>query len=273
MDFEPLNSEHAVQTVVFTLIFDRPFEPSTVEGLRSRKDLLADLPAVQLPETFALEMAAGSQLPVPRRLQGAQLSHLRPDGTPAWALRLVGNELAVECTRYTRWEKVWGTAHKYLQSGLDVAASEKAPRNLLIVGQTFVDAFVANQEDYDLGSLLKHSPRVAEMIFSAGPTWHNHVGWFEWTEAFGVRSPCLNQLNVDTARIPESAGRGQLRVNISHNQELRLQKPVLIEEGKAQISRLMDALHTNNKKLIKGLLTDKAAVRIGLEDQNVATSS
>lgn len=269
MDFDPVNSEHAIQTVGFILLFDGPFQSETIQALRSREDLLADLPAVQTPEAVQLEVGPS---PTTRRVQGIQLSHLRPDGTPAWALRLFGNELAVECTRYTRWDRVWAAAQKYLQAGLQVAAHGADPRKLLVIGQVFIDAFLANREDYDLGNLLKRGPFVAEKVFSAGPTWHNHVGWFEWSEAYGLRSPCLNQLNIDALRPQEPSNKG-LRINISHNQEVRLQKPVPIEEGKSELDRLMNTLHMNNKKMVNGLLTPQMAARIGLEDRNVATSS
>jgi uncharacterized protein (TIGR04255 family) len=271
MHFDPLNRDHAVQIVVFTLLFDGAFQPTTLQALRSVKELLIDLPAVQAPEVFEVE-ATISGAPTLRRVQGTQLSHLRPDGTPAWSVRLIGNQLAVECTRYTRWEKVWGVAHKYLQVCLRMLSAEGESRKLLVVGQNFVDAFLANQEDFDVGTLLKRGPMIAEKIFSAGPTWHSHVGWFERSDAYGVRIPCLNQLNLDAIR-SQDGPTPTLKITIAHNQELRLQQSVPIEEGDNELDGLMTTLHMHNKRVLKELLTAQMAARIGLEDSDVATPS
>jgi hypothetical protein len=115
MDFDPLNSEHAIQSVAFTVAFDGMLSPGAIHDLRSRTEIIAELPAVQAPQGFEFNMggAPTGGGPIQRRMiAGVQLSHLRPDGTPAWALRMMGNELSVECTRYTRWDKVWGTASR-----------------------------------------------------------------------------------------------------------------------------------------------------------------
>src|SRR5216684_499762 len=99
MDFQPINSDHAVQSAAFTIAFDGLIPLSAIQGLRGRKELIADLPAVQSPEGLEINVAGPALPPVQRRISGIQLSHLRPDGTPAWALRLMAQELAVECTR------------------------------------------------------------------------------------------------------------------------------------------------------------------------------
>jgi len=179
MDFKPINGEHSVQSAVFAVVFDGAIHPSAVQNLQTRSDLLRDLPALQQPQAIEMVVTAGAG-PVSRALTGVQLSHLRPDGSAAWALRLVGNELGVECTRYTRWATVWKAAQRYLTAGLEAVGTHKEnTRKVAVLGHNVLDVFVAVADPYNLSTLLKPSNLVASRIFVAGSAWHNHVGWFE----------------------------------------------------------------------------------------------
>ena len=104
-DFVPFNSEHAVVAAAFTIVLDGEVSPSVVQDLRARKDLSTELPAFHTPEFFEFSPGSGTKF-LPR--SAVQLSHLRPDGTPAWLLRLLGRQLSVECTRYSRWRRLGG---------------------------------------------------------------------------------------------------------------------------------------------------------------------
>lgn len=261
MDFQPCNSDHAIQSATFTLTFATFLPAAGVNVLRSRADIVAELPAIQAPQGVALNLAPASTLggvPLQRRIPGVQLSHLRPDGTPAWALRMMGPELAVECNRYTRWDRVWDTASRYIGAGLEAARSiEKAPR-VAVIAHNIVDLFIAGSEKYDLSTLMKKSDLVASNIFSSGSNWHNHLGWFmpKAEENYGW----LNQLNIDGIKLPS----GQYAVQFSHNQELRFTNAIEITEAEGLLTHRMNALHLNNKKVLSELLTEQMIIKIGL---------
>jgi uncharacterized protein (TIGR04255 family) len=265
MDFKPINGEHSVQAATFTVAFDGSIHASAVQYLQSQKELLQDLPAVQQPQVLEMTMAGSN--PVPRRVGGIQMSHLRPDGTAAWQLRLIGNELSVECTRYTRWHHVWNAARQYLIAGLE-AAKVRAPRNVAIIGHHVVDVFVARTDSYDISTLLKSSDLVAPKIFRAGPTWHNHLGWFEPIDE--PEKAWLIQVNIDAVRNQEGplSSQKQLRVQIVHNQELRFTSPIAIEQAEGELDVQMNKLHSKNKSILGALLTVKMAKQIGLESKN-----
>lgn len=253
MDFRPLNSDHAVQTASFNFLLDGIVPPEAAQALRYRKELLAELPAVQNPEV--LELTPGGVTKA-QRIGGIQLSHLRPDGTPSWALRIVGNEVSVECSRYTRWDRVWESASRYLSAGLE--AAQQAKRQVMVVGLTVADTFIANREPYDLRTLLREGPNLADRVFRAGPTWHNHIGWFGQSASLKPGSYWLNQLNIDAARISD-----ELRINIAHNQELRQDQPSPIDL--AQLPNLFRELHLHNKEVLFELLRPEMAQQIGLK--------
>jgi uncharacterized protein (TIGR04255 family) len=261
MDFQPINTDHSVQSATFKIGMDGAIPASVIQTLSGQKELLADLPAVQRPEGFELNMTGSA--PVPRRLTGIQFSHLRPDGSPAWALRLIGNELAVDCTRYTRWDKVWEAAERYLQIGLRAIAAPEGKRKVAIIGQNFVDAFVANRANYSLSHLLKPGDLLSSRVFSSGNTWHSHVGWLEPAPEQGII--WLNQVNVDgLGMVGPTSVDVHWRVQITHNQELRYSAQVSIEEASKALDEGMKNLHMHNKKILKELLASDMATRIGL---------
>jgi uncharacterized protein (TIGR04255 family) len=264
MDFKPINGEHSVQAVAFSVAFDGSVHPSAVQHLQSRKDLLEDLPAVQQPQT--LEMAMADATPVSRRVDGVQLSHLRPDGTAAWALRLLGRELSVQCTRYTRWKPVWNAAQRYLMAGLE-AAGARMGRKVAVIGHNVIDVFVAQTDPYNVSTLLKPSDLVAPKIFCAGSTWHNHLGWFEPIDE--PDKAWLIQVHIDAVRHQEGplSDQNQLRVQIIHNQELRFTSPVAIDQAAGELDARMNKLHLKNKSILGALLTVEMAGQIGLGEQ------
>lgn len=259
MDFQPLNSDHAVQSAVFTIAFDGIVPSLAVQALGRNRDLIAELPAVQNPEGVEFNITGAAVTPAQRRITGVQLAHLRPDGTPAWALRMLGQELAVECTRYTRWAKIWETANRYLSAGLDVLRTGDKARKIAVFGHVVVDQFVANREDYDLRELFRENRFLASNSFVAGPAWHNHVGWFE-PVAHG--SPAwLNQLNLDGVRDPNT---GKLIVQITHNQEMRFSSGLPIATLGSALTDAMNTLHANNKRVLYEILATAMAKQIGL---------
>jgi hypothetical protein len=143
---------------------------------------------------------------------------------------------------------------------------------VIVLGQLVVDSFFANREDYNLATLLARGPLLAEKIFTAGATWHNHVGWFERVEAYDTGIPCLKQLNIDAVRVQE-ASRQRIRIIISYNQEVRLQAPVSLQQCRNGLDGVMHTLHLKNKALITEILTPEMAARIGLEQRNATTAS
>ena len=137
----------------------------------------------------------------------------------------------------------WGAAHRYLEAGLEVIEEQEPSRKIALLGQTFIDTFLAERDDYDLSALLKRESPLADKVFSSGSTWHSHVGWFERLDCLGTNVPWLNQLNLDAVSSlhPGTSQPIKPRVKVTHNQELRLPAPVSLEDAKSEL----DSLHAN----------------------------
>ncbi len=139
-------------------------------------------------------------------------------------------------------------------AGLEAAKEQK----VAVVGFVVVDAFIANRVNYDLQSLLRRGPALADRIFSAGPTWHNHLGWFDERPSFVANCHWLNLLNVDAIRAGED-----LRVQITHHQEFRFDRVTEIPSERDLVLWFSE-LHLNNKRLLTDLLEPSVSRQIGL---------
>jgi hypothetical protein len=212
MILEPINDDHAIEEVVFGCILNRRILPADVRQLISLHDGLADeLPAV----------AGGDDPP------NLQFSYFRPNGTATWALLLADGSVAVSCTRYTRWDRVWASAQQYLLVGLGALRdSEKTAATATAL--TITDRFQARSDPPSVANLLVPSDLLMPGAFTIQSDWHSRVGWFDEAHLGGK---VLNHVNIDLRREPfldTETRQQQLRptVTVVHVQQFRPDAPL-----------------------------------------------
>lgn len=249
MEFEPLNDDHSIEEVMFACHLSRRLGASDFRGVATAfEKVRSELPAINLDADSAV------------------FAYLRPDGSATWAASLHEGVIAVTCTRYTRWQKVWSTAQTYLTMGLEaVAEPEKAKIAALVLSVS--DRFRGQpNSNPQIGGLLQINDYVMPAAFSVDGLWHSHVGWFDPNYQMGA---ALNQLNVD--RVTEDAG--NLRIPalvVRHVQQIRLDHPLpsaasLLNGNPLSLSSAMEYMHGKNKKILSDLLVPEMQTRITLE--------
>ncbi|CAN7563781.1 hypothetical protein [Aminobacter sp. LjRoot7] len=253
MDFQPVNEDHAIESVIFTVLTGTMIDPDAIQLLVERHNKIrGDLPALSLPE---------SHMPT------AEFAYRRPDGSASWLLRCgSGNSITVECRRYTRWEKVWNSTRTLLLHAM-ACCSEAIGPDLLFGTPTLrvTDRFRAAKENAKLVTLLRHDPYIAEAAFELGPVFHSNVGWFDNLGPDLV----LNTLNVQGRR-DSAFERSTLRaveaeyVVVEHFQQFRPPQAVGYAEATANLDRIFSTLHQRNKDLLGRILVDEMQGTIGL---------
>lgn len=266
MSFVPINDDHAVQSVVFSVLCDRPLSQQTIAHVQiNHSRWQPDLPAMQTPQMFGIEIGGGG---APRQVNGSgvEFSYLRPDGTPAWQLRFQGPIIEIECTRYTRWDRIWQQARRHLETALAVVVEGSIDADVKIFGATlqYVDRFSTADANYDLSSLFNQNEYMPSRIFEHRDVWHFHQGWFDYSNELG---PVLNNLNLD-ARYEPPENKSQIFVNILHLQQLRYTEQLSIATFQTEMSKRLDAmmqsLHNKNKEVVGSLLDKNMGSKIGL---------
>jgi uncharacterized protein (TIGR04255 family) len=269
MDFEPINGDHAIQSAAFVYALANPLGSAGVNALRNaHNQIRRELPAQSAPQPVTLAMNA--PFPLPIGSQGVEFSYFRPDGTAIWTLRAIGQEIAVETTRYLGWEKSWQRAHNFLKFALSQIASAE-PVSVVATALRIVDRFRALKEDYDLSTILKPNEALASSVWKHGALWHSHSGWFENSGADQV----LHTLNFDARGEPYLAPETDLPkpwifLNITHVQQTRFTEALVepISQNETFQERLdasMHAMHASNKALVQSLFTAEVCERIGVE--------
>lgn len=255
MGFRPLNEDHAIASVKFSVVFSAGILPQSILAVEQNHDLWRDsLPARSVADVNIDSNGRNANAP------GVFFAFLRPDGSPSWSMTVAVNRIDIECSLYSRWERVWIAAREYFVKVIEILSSAQPNLEIGAVELTVKDVFVASGTEYPLEQLLNRSSKLPEFIFAAGQAWHANSGWFEIEEG---KQRTLHNLNCDAAPQQEVA-----LINISHYQQLSTQSRINISAKQADIQKSLDetmnTLHQSNKKLIIDLLKVEMGSRIGL---------
>lgn len=255
MRFRPLNEDHAIESVKFSVVLSAGILPQAIMAVEQNHALWREsLPARSIADVALDSNGRTGSAP------GVVFGFLRPDGTPSWSMTVALNKIDIECFLYSRWERVWGEARGFFVKVIEILSKSQGKLEISAIELTVKDVFVATEANYPLDQLFKASDRLPEFIFGAGQAWHANSGWFEVDK--GSRRT-LHNLNCDATPHQEAA-----LINISHYQQSGLVPPVQVSAAAQEISRMLEAsmsgLHAANKKVMIDLLQDEMASRIGL---------
>lgn len=257
---QPINDDHAIEHVTFTIAFQRPLNDSELALFRRRHDLWAELlPAVREPAGYALHVDDAHAVRF-EKAPGVEFAFVRPDGSAVWAMRVLGHEVIIECTRYSRWARVWGAARTHLGHALDLVGESEDANPLVRATLVVQDAFASATADYDLRQVFVDSDLLPGFVFGCGAKWHSHNGWFADVGDLNVLH------NVDFSGIGSETDEGGL-VRIQHRVTAIRQGIVSDEtasERRHWLSEAMESLHEENKRLMARVLQPDLLLRIGL---------
>lgn len=256
MQFAPINDDHAVEAVTFGLAMNRVLDIADVRALGNEY------------RRYSEELPAAAFLPQDE--PGVEFAYRRPDGSAIWLLKLASNDITVECTRYTRWEKVWTQAASYLAMAIRALVQEEPETKFGAISLRVVDKFVSRSADYNLTNLFAHSDLLPPGILNKGAAWHCNLGWFE-DSYDGARALHQLQLKGQIEKsyvVATDSHTSDDVVLIEHFQQLRkadFTGEELLERG--ALRGVMDGLHSRNKRTLAELLAPSVQEQIGLWTQ------
>lgn len=255
LPFSPVNEDHAIESVKFSLKAKSALPRRAFFDVDPLRAAFSDaLPAFS--EGVAAVDVGGRQLEVPT----IEFSFLQPNGSPTWSLNVGGNQIDVLCNIYTRWDKVWSRADKYLYQCLDhFAAHSKEGVELVEIEMTVLDRFLSPARS-SVFDLISGHGSLPERLAARDYPWHSHTGWFEDAEN---EARILQNLNIDAIDNPTMG----VSVSITHFQKfVNISKLNARFEGNRQfIQSCMNEMHERNKKMLVDLLHDSVLRSIGLE--------
>nr|WP_295888663.1 hypothetical protein [uncultured Devosia sp.] len=252
---------------LFQLVFSQPFHDKVLELVRENAGKwTAHLPAHKTPRGFDLQIDENGHST--HETQGIEFAFLRPDGRPAWAFRVLGNTVMVECSRYTRWRSVFGQAQQHIQAFVDLVADWCPEHHLVQTILVMRDDFVwfGDRSEYALAEILRPTEFVAAKCFDAGAVWHSNAAWFD----SDVESDTLTTLAVMSAHSDDicESKNADAHINVTHAQDFRPKAPMTISALKQSFgpafTSVLETMHARNKELLRKILVAETAQQIGL---------
>lgn len=269
MATRPINEPNAISEVVFVLQLGIELSPDVIEGLlQSLEEVLKPVfPRVDRVQRFSFALEdphKPSKQTAAVELGGLDFKRFSLAGSVEWMLRIHPGFISANCLSYTRWDKVWSSAYRYLRTVAENVISKANPINS--IGLQYIDRFIyeGQDEDYSLEELFSRSSVfLTSHAFDSGSLWHVNQGWFE---DIGQTGRCLNVLNVAANMVGNTH-----QTTIDHQANLQLHESCtdyrrLFGESleKSSIAVSMGELHLRNKEVLKALVLPAMATRIGL---------
>lgn len=264
MDFEPLHSAHAIESVSFHVAFDQQLDDA---GLQTAKKALGDLP--ELPgrsEIRTMSVPIGVAGAASAESGGYAYTNSRPDGVIQDELHVTRNAISTSTRNYIRWADAWRGPEKYF--GLLVPIYLETAKVLQIT-LNYVDKFVPAEPSKFTNPariLRPGSVYLAPQIFQQEDLWHSYTGRFERVSAtikrlLSINVDCLTERTVDSEKtvlvIKTLTADYFNQPGYEAHEMPRNAAPQLIRER-------FEELHQYDKRVMIDMLSPQMADRIGL---------
>lgn len=265
MEFKPHQPTNAIARVSFVCEFAQLLDDGMLRQFYQRHGELAiDLPKASLTEQPVFTIVPGSVQPVALK-QVASLSWeaYARDGTMERALQLYPGFAVFVHQKYTRWDEVWSSARGMLMAVLTAFPTT----SVAAFGLEYVDQFTAptgNQPPDVSGTLNRTSQYLVPRVFEIPGPWHSHHGSLRSDDSTPVPHGKNANINLDLIRDHTTVDQYILRIVLRHRRILV--QPVQAAGSGFLLDEFMREMHEADKKVLRDLVTDAAAIRIGLEE-------
>ena len=272
--YMPYADEHSVQEAVVAIHFRSAFESRVAERLLEavKPALTAGLPLCRLvhklPSVNIQENGGGltfQRADNESRLAGFEFARIQANARPARVVRFFDNTLTVNFLDYESWMTTRKDSLDYFKTILSALALEENPAasfNLRYIDRYTFDG-PAQSSRADL-LMQRNNDYLSARCFGAGPYWHCNTGWFERLDG---KDWVLNQLEVGSGEVDQAP-----TVTINHNgicqlDTVRQSVDSIFDppsETGAGIESALDYMHGRNKEVLRNMLLEDVAQRIGL---------
>ena len=270
MYFEPVNKEHSIVEVAFSLQLSTELTIDDVEIIKLSHKQWADfLP--RMHESELVQFSTDNELSQSQKQMKSSLApfsfvRYMSNGFPEWELSFVFKEITLKCFLYSQWHIVKENVIDIFNKVGLVLENNKQYINSITLQYTNVFNWRGNINDYDNRKLLNESSLfVPETIINRGPFWHLHQGWFTEVK-IPLNGKVLTRIHIDAihennmflARI-ENLNRFDIDPSLN---DLVLDSRSISRNN--DFESILESLHSKNKKTLCNILHDDIQRRIDL---------
>jgi uncharacterized protein (TIGR04255 family) len=264
--FEPVEDTHSVVEAVFGIIFVRRFTPSDFVRIDDAKGTFTDrLPKVSRIDDFniALGSIPTANFPATKSPGGIIFDRMKPNGEIEWRLKVEDNSIYVNCLNYKGRSDFFPKATEMISDIIKLLSGSNNAAGSFQLQYINEYNWSGPLEGYDPKLLLKvDGEMMPGAVFSKGPFWHSHQGWFESTDT-PVPGKLLKRGHIDGLQRP--SGQYFIRVDVLNRVDCASPIGIKALEGTpAIVNEHAVALHQLVKAMVGSYITDKVAERIAL---------
>lgn len=268
-EYLPFAGKNAIVEMSVGIQVQSQIDSITGESLEAvKRDFLPDFPKFEPVQQFVLSVGVSVPFAVPPLSpvsSGFVLTRLKPDGSPARILRVMGNTISIHFMEYDSWTQTKTLATNYFQRCLSLTGIMEK-HAAVAVFMRYIDRFTfdGDPQAANAGLLFRENSKfLPSVIFDSGNLWHSNSGWYD---SLTDKIKALNNLNVVSVVQPT------ISVTVDHTSVFSFPKPYnssveLLEESQAQsaLLNILDKQHLANTVILKNLLSKMMLDTIGLK--------
>lgn len=250
---------NAIESLVFFINFDRPFEKGTIEAIDSQyENISAQFPKRIVPKGIKIEVTNDNVSQSFDDPCAILYESFGPNGQLQRSLKIENNTIQIFTTEYTSWSAKLNDVKPLLE--MTIIPSLTCMR-ITALGLNYTDRFTLEENEDKLESILnRECDLLPSHIFSRDNSWHAHTGWFEANNV-DEQTRLLHNLNFSFVKDRKKV----LKATLLHR--IDYLTPMDSSNGDDMISQAINAftsLHALDKQIFKSALTAEMQSKIGL---------
>lgn len=263
---KPAAGKHAIEVMALAVEWEQPLSAKVMASVKelhaSSESLRQFLPNIEVAKGLTVTIGDHGPAMSTVEVDGLLLSANQTDGTPAWVVHVRPDLISCSCREYDRWDTIKPKALSVLIPIMELALARA--HSVKAVGLQYQDTFRVETNSPKMASdrlFSKSTQWLSPRVISEDSPWHVHQGWF--SAGMGGRT-VHNVLNVD---VTIDAQNCVFRINGQHrmltrNEAGRIAIPICTND----VASALDALHTDNKRVLTQLLSQDICKLISLQD-------
>lgn len=262
-EVKPHAGSHAIQNVLFLVEWESDLRLDELMDIQTgvRAHLQSEFPTVHAQQMFVMQIPQdGVSPPSPQAsIGGFSLTSL-PNGAGAVArqIDISLKSVSIVINDYTRWDRVWADARRYLTAVLDTLKKHREVKKVVL---QYTDAFYWNSSlPFPTAAVFRQESKfLPANIFSLDDLWHVYQGYF-----LKVTEPLLfKQLDNLNISLIDQDNRKALFIVASH--QAHLDGPLAIDDdSKTRVEALICGMHDQNKDMLREILSEDVCAKISL---------
>jgi uncharacterized protein (TIGR04255 family) len=262
VNFRPHQDANAIVLVSFVCEFAHPLGEERLRAFANAHNQFKDeFPGLNTAQGVSVQLGTGGAPVSVPGLAAVAFQDFGRDGGLRRAFQAQQQAIAFVHNQYTHWSEIWPQVRQTFAAGLAIVPHAQVQAFGLEYVDRFTSSLATRQPDVT-GLFKRGSQYLVPRVFDVSGVWHSHHGSLE--EGINHPHPHSKNDNINVALVREQPS-GEFAVNMVLRHRRILAQTVLASAAISYLDSFMDDMHSADKMIVRGLLTEEAARAIQLE--------